>query len=163
MTGAFGSWVMGLVGAALLSAIAGALTPEGKVKAVTRLVCAAVTALALVSPAVKFDTSAYSKTLTLYRERERELTAEVSEKGGRLSRSIIESECEAYILDKAGNLGSPVRSAHVTAKWSGDGFWYPYEVRIESDGRAEADAELSYGIEVNLGIPKERQEWDYGN
>ena len=80
------------------------------------------------------------------------------EEADRLNRTIIERECAAYILDKADALGLAVSSAAVTARWSEEGFWYPWESRAAC---SESDREtLSAVIEAELGIPAERQSWE---
>ena len=75
-----------------------------------------------------------------------------------INQTIIERECAAYILDKADALGLAVSSAAVTARWSEEGFWYPWESRAAC---SESDREtLSAVIEAELGIPAERQSWE---
>ena len=82
------------------------------------------------------------------------------EEADRLNRTIIERECAAYILDKADALGISAADAAVTARWSEEGFWYPWESRVScpEGGRAA----LSEAIEAELGIPPERQSWEEG-
>ena len=71
------------------------------------------------------------------------------------SRTIIESDCCAYILDKAAALGASVRDASVSLKWSSEGFWYPAECGIDG----QYSEELSRAIESELGIGREGQKW----
>ena len=44
----------------------------------------------------------------------------------------------------------------VTARWSVDGFWYPWECSV---GAAYSDA-LAGSIEAELGIARERISWE---
>ena len=93
-----------------------------------------------------------------YGEAARSVAGEAGQEADRLNRTIIELECAAYILDKADALGLAVSSAAVTARWSEEGFWYPWESRAAC---SESDREtLSAVIEAELGIPAERQSWE---
>ena len=138
------AWIRALAGAAVFCAIALALCPEGRPKRVLRAACGVVMAAALLSPALGLDMQA--------------LPGEAGQEADRLNRTIIELECAAYILDKADALGLAVSSAAVTARWSEEGFWYPWESRAAC---SESDREtLSAVIEAELGIPAERQSWE---
>lgn len=150
------SWVMGLVGAALLTAAATALTPAGRVRRVTELICGVVMILALIQPLAELDLTAYSMNLAACRQEMALYENDLAQTNDRLTRRIIEAECGAYILDKAQVLGVTVWSAEVTAKWGDEGCWFPYEVHLEAEDQPGLDR-LSQTIEAQLGIPEERQ------
>lgn len=154
------SWVLSLTGAALLSAFALALTPQGRARSAVRLVCGVVTAIALVSPVLDFDFESYSMSLAAYRSAADQAAARLEETNDRLSRTIIEEECAAYILDKAQVLGLEMESASVTAKWGDADCWYPYEARLRAGGDELARRYLSDLISSELGIAPERQYWE---
>ena len=61
-------------------------------------------------------------------------------------------------MDKATQLGLDGLWAEVTARWSDEGFWYPWEARL--GGPESGRAELERLIEAELGIPAERQSWE---
>ena len=145
------SWLRALVGAAVFCALALALCPEGRPKRV-------VLAAALLSPVVELDMQALPEALARYGEAARAVAEGAGEEADRLNRTIIERECAAYILDKADALGISAADAAVTARWSEEGFWYPWESRVScpEGGRAA----LSEAIEAELGIPPERQSWE---
>lgn len=149
------SWVLGLAGASIFCAIAVELTPRGMVKNVLLPVCGAVMAMALFAPLLSFDFESYSLSMAKYRENAEALTAAAEEISDSLSRTIIETECESYILDKARTLGLTVEEADVTVRWSGEGYWYPVETRLKGD----YSVELSGLIEAELGIGAEEQFW----
>ena len=152
------NWIRALVGAAVFCALATALCPEGRPKRVLRAACGVVMAAALLSPVAALDTEALPKAMARYSEAARRQAESAAESADRLNRTIIESECEAYILDKAAQLGLDGLWAEVTARWSDEGFWYPWEARL---GRPESGrAELERLIEAELGIPAERQSWE---
>ncbi|MGN1002104.1 MAG: hypothetical protein ACI4PC_04980 [Oscillospiraceae bacterium] len=149
------SWILGLAGAALFCALATELTPKGMVKNVLTPLCGVVMALALVAPLLDFDFASYSLNLAKYRENAAALTASAEEISDSLSRTIIEENCETYILDKARSLGLTVSGADVTVRWSGDGYWYPVSAEIAG----AYSGELSRLLEAELGIGGENQIW----
>ena len=60
---------------------------------------------------------------------------------------------------RAAALGADLSSVDVTARWSDEGFWYPWSCTLTA---AEYSAALSESVEANLGIPAERQSWEEG-
>lgn len=149
------TWILGLAGAAVFCALATELTPKGMVKNVLGPVCGIVMALALLSPLLSIDFESYSLNLAKYRENAAALTASAEEISDSLSRTIIEEECESYILDKALSLGLALDGADVTVRWSGEGHWYP----VSAEMAGEYSRELSGLIEAELGISAENQIW----
>ena len=103
---------------------------------------------------------AVREVVARYGEAARAVAEGAGEEADRLNRTIIERECAAYILDNADALGISAADAAVTARWSEEGFWYPWESRVScpEGGRAA----LSEAIEAELGIPPERQSWEEG-
>ena len=153
-------WIMSLCGVAVVSAIALGLTPKGRVRNVTKLVCGLVTVIVLIKPVLGFDFSAYSMNLAEYGAAAETGANNLQDTNERLLRAIIEEECAAYILDKAQVLSLDATSVTVTAKWGDENAWYPYEAWLTVRG-GEADRErLRNAIEADLGIPGERQHWD---
>ena len=150
-------WILGLAGAAALCAAALALTPPGRVQRVQKLVCSTVMLLALISPLYSLDTGALARAMARSRETELALSQQAEQAAQRLRRSIIEEECAAYILDKAAETGITLDAASVTARWDEDGFWYPWEARL--DGADGSKKQLAPVIEAQLGIPEARQYW----
>lgn len=157
MTEAAGKWLLGLCAAAAVCAAALALCPEGRVRRVLRLVCGAVMTVALLAPVREFDLDLYARAAARYGEEARALGESAEEESDRLSRSIIEDECAAYIWDKADTLGLQVSSVRVGVRWSGDGFWYPWEADLDISGDAAVLETLSAAVESELGIPRARQ------
>ena len=155
MTEFFRSWILGLTGAAAFCALCSAVTPDGSVKKVQKLLCGVVMTLALVSPLMGMDMSAYSLNLARCRQQAEEISASAQEISDSLSRTFIEERCAAYILDKARLLGLEPAGVKVTVQWSGEGVWYPVEAEIE----VEYDRKLSEKIEEELGISAQNQHW----
>lgn len=157
MTDLLSMWVRGIIGVSLLSAAALAVTPKGRVHGVLRFACALATILVMLQPLLRLDPDSYAENLALYREEYASLGAAAREDADRLTRTIIEDECAAYILDKANALGVPVVRASVRAHWSGES-WVPYEAEVTLHAGADGSA-LARAMEAELGIPRERQEW----
>ena len=157
---AIGQWIIGLAASALITGVALAVTPEGRVRGVLKLVTGAVMVIALVSPVLRFNLDAFSVNAAESREKLQAVQDSVDEAGNRLSRDVIEQACAAYILDKAQGLGIEVQAVSVTAKWGDDGIFYPYEARITARLDDEQKGALSRAIEAELGIAPERQYWN---
>lgn len=155
MTELIRMWILGLAGAAVFCALCSAVTPEGSVKRVQKLMCGVVMTLALISPLAELDMSGYSLNMAQFRRRAGEIGASAQEISDGLSRTFIEERCAAYILDKARLLGLEIETVKVTTQWSGEGVWYPVEAEIG----AEYDRRLSEKIEEELGIPVQNQRW----
>ena len=159
MTETIRSWLLTMTGVALVSAIASFFASGGSMKRVLKLIGGVAMASALLSPLLKFDFAAYASSLQLYSDSMTWDPAAVEETENRLNRTIIESECGAYILDKAAQLSVPLTDAQITVQWSTDGFWYPCAVTLTQPAGAEKSTALAGIIEADLGIPSERQEW----
>jgi len=154
------NWILSVVGAALLSALALALTPEGRCRSVVRLLCGVVTALAVLRPLGQIDLEVYSMSMAAYREQAEAAVRSGEESNDRLSRSIIEQETAAYIWDKAQAAGLMPEEVTVTAKWGDTLCWYPYEVHLRGEAGADGREQLARIMESELGIPRERQHWE---
>ena len=51
-------------------------------------------------------------------------------------------------MDRAAALGADLSSVDVTARWSDEGFWYPWSCTLTAAGYSFA---LSESVEANLG------------
>lgn len=148
-------WITSCVSAALVCAIARELTPPGRVRTVQGFICAVVMALAVLSPVFSLDTQRLSIDIAKYSRMAEEQTRRAGDISDSLSRTVIQEEMRAYILDKAAQLGSEVYDAEAVLRWSGEGVWYPTGVKISG----KYDRALSQVIAAELGVDEERQEW----
>ena len=149
------SWILGLGGAAVFCAVMTEICPKGQVKTVVKMLCGMVMSLALISPLLSLDMDSYSLNLAKYRREGEAIAGEAQDAANAWSRTIIEEECRAYILDKAALLGMELPDASVTLKWSSEGFWYPVECSLP----VPYHPGLSSAIESGLGIGPESQKW----
>ena len=159
MTEALRSWIVGIAGAAMVTAIAMTVTPEGRVKRVVSLVCGLMTVLALVKPIVGFDYGSFSKYLAQYKNEAEAFSSDIGETNENLTRRIIEERCEAYILDKGKSRGLTDLDVAVQLSWSVDGFWYPSGASLTGSADETARQELGRDIEAELGIPAAELNW----
>lgn len=149
-------WLLGVVGASLLSSLALMLCPGGRVKAVTKMVCALVCALAMLEPLMKLDMGSLSAGLAAYRQQAQSITENEEETAKMVQRTYIQEQCAAYILTQAQSLTLSIEAAEVLALWdAAEGVWYPWEATVTGP----YDRTLARQIEEDLGIPEERQQW----
>jgi hypothetical protein len=153
------SWVIGIACAAMITAIAMTVTPEGSVKKAVALVCGLVVILALIKPIVGFDYTSFSKNMVELRNDAEAFSADVEGVNENLTRLIIEEECAAYILDKGTALGITDLEVIVTAVWSEEGYWYPCKASLKTNADEGMRFKLSRNIEAELGIPPEELTW----
>lgn len=152
-------WILKLVGTAMVSACAVALCPEGRAKRAVKLACGAASVIALLSITADFDLDQYASYLAQYRTRAESITRRAENDANAMTRFSIEKECEAYILDKASDLGITDIEVSVVCAWDDGGMWYP--VRAELSGNISEEAQINLGryLETELGIPAEKQMW----
>ena len=153
------AWITSVFAASLLSSLALALCPQGRVKGVVRMVCGLVCALAVASPLVRLNMGSLAAGMAAYGQQARSAAETGEEEQKMLERTYIEEQCAAYILAKASDLGAKLEGASVLARWDEDVLvWYPWEA-VMTGPRSSA---LSRAVEAELGIPAERQEWRGG-
>ncbi len=150
------AWIMGIFAASLLSALALGLSPPGRVRSVTRMVCGLVCALAVASPLAKIDTAVIAAGIAAYERQARLAVSGGEEEEKMLERTYIEAECAAYISARASEAGLETGEITVLARWDDQALlWYPWEMTAA----CPYDAALSRLAEAELGIPAERQKW----
>lgn len=159
MTDIFSQWLHAVVYTGIVCSIALMLSPDGRVKNALKILCAVAMCAAIVSPLSELDFDAYSKAMARCRLDAEQYTTQGEQYSKNLNRTIIEDECRAYILDKAGETGTELAEVTVTAEWSTDGYWYPQSVRLVTSGPAAENSRLAQIIEADLGVPRTRQEW----
>jgi len=135
-----------------------ALTPEGTPKKMVRLVCGAVSVIAVLSVITQFRFDDYSKYIFNSREEAKRVVSQAEEDVQVQKRIIIEESCVSYILDKGNELGAQI-SVRVKAMWSQEGYWYPVEAEISGACDAAAQKALTRYMENELGIREDKQIW----
>lgn len=148
-----------LCAVSFFSALAINLTPEGKERRVMSFVCSVVLLAAVCKTVKEPDWDQYVLEKGLLHQREQEFLQQASARNNELQRIVMEKEMETYILNKALQLQIPLDSVSVTAQWSLEGLWLPYRLVLIGNADAESQARLSSVLEMELGVPRERQEW----
>jgi stage III sporulation protein AF len=159
MTDFISDWIRSIAAAALVSSVALAVVPKGRVQRVSRAVCGILMIIAIISPLTDVNGEDISIDMAQYRSDSLEITESAKSEQANMSRTIIQAQLEEYILDKAANEGIALSSAAVTVKWSDDGYWYPFEVELSGELNQTEKTWLSSLLESDLGIVPERQNW----
>lgn len=148
-----------LCGLSLFCGIALGLMPEGGVKKAAAIACSVVLIMTVLMPLSKIDLGDYSLELAKYREMGEALAEKGQETRDGMNRTVIQQECEAYIMDKATKLGIGVREVKISAQWNTEGVWVPNHVTLVSNCEESEKQHLSDMILSELGISTENQEW----
>lgn len=135
------------------------IIPEGGVKRITGILCSAILIIVILTPIKSIDIDSYALLLTQYREQEAQLTARADEINSRLNRAVIVEEYEAYIMDKAEELGIDVKEAGVEVQWSTEAVWVPYSVSVTANADISLRRVFEDKLMAELGIPQERVKW----
>ena len=159
MSGA-GEWLLAVLSACILCAVAESLMPAGPVKRVGKLVCGLVLLCALLSGVGGLDLEGSRIWAQQWRsglEADKENLNEQVNEGMKV---IIEEKCEAYIVDKAAQMGLTC-TAQVSCRMEGE-LWVPEEVKIQGALSTEDRERLGSCIQEDLGIPSHRQIYEGG-
>lgn len=148
------SWLLALVAASLICALADALIPKGAVKRVGRLVCGLVLASAILSPLAGLDVESGQSWLERHLASVEFQRAELEEEVNGQMKVIIEQEYAAYIVDKAAQLGAAC-SARTECRRDG-GLYLPQRVEVTGAVPPPLQAELVQIIVRDLGVPEEQ-------
>ncbi|WP_251447634.1 hypothetical protein [Vermiculatibacterium agrestimuris] len=143
-------WLLGVTAAALAVALAQALTPEGAVKKVGRLVGGMVLLLAVAKPLLSLEPGTLAVTAGAW---EQEAAARTGED---VMKTLIEEKTSAYIVDKGGALGMEC-TAQTQAEDDGSGWTVPWQVTVRGTWNESQRQALSDLIARELDIPPERQ------
>lgn len=149
-------WLLSVIAACLLCALADALMPQGPVKKAGRLVCGLVLLCVMLSPLPGLRVEEGQAWLEDYfagLEQQKQDLKETADAG---TKGIIEEEYAAYIVDKAKELGIVCR-ARVACRTGEDGLRVPDRVEVTGRFSDEEQSRLTQIIEEELLVPPERQ------
>ena len=153
------TWIMSMAGAAVLTALCMAVTPEGQAKKAVKFVCGLVMIICFAAPIIgglpkiSLDISRFSADAGDIMSRAEENTETVT-------RTLIQSQCETYISDKGKLLGLEELEVSVEVRWSEEGYWYPVSAEIQGAvGSPETISSLEWYITTELGIQEDAIYW----
>ena len=144
-------WLLGITAAALAVALAQAMTPEGTVKKLLRLIGGLALLLAVVAPLRGF----VPKDLRSPGELTPDVES-VESAGEEVMKTLIAQKVGAYIVDKGSELGCPC-TAEVTVAEDENGWPVPWSVEVRGQWTAKEKKELSRLMAQELEIPEQRQ------
>lgn len=152
MTDFLRTWLLGIVCAAMITALAECLTPDGGVQRVCRLAGGLSLIMTVIAPLAVLDEVKLQEITSSYNLKADTYRAELQEEQDFLYESIIEENAAAYISDKAKEIGISC-SVSVTAAWD-EGIPCLHAVRVRGLWTAEQRELLHQVIESDLGIPR---------
>jgi len=158
MTEFLREWILGLVMAAILSSIALAVTPKGQIRSIVAFVCGIVMIVAMVAPIFTIDDIPGENFTPSRFDIEAEMDR-IDEFQASLVGGIIRGQSEAYIWDKAEQLGIVPYEIIVETTFGESGHYYPLRIFIHGTFTASARAALSEYLLQTFGITLENQHW----
>ena len=153
----FRAYLIRVTAAAILGAIIRRLAPSGGAGRAARLGAGLLVLVTAFGPIASIHPASATQDLVRQGYGDPLTTAEFSKTVNDLLTELITEQTEAYILDKARELGLTL-TAEVTARVE-DTYPVPYSVKLCGSPTASQKAALTEVIEAELKIPKERQEW----
>lgn len=160
MLGLLRQWLVGVTCAAMVAALAEALTPPGAVNRIGRLAGGLVLLIAVVKPIAQVDAGALTRALTEYQLDLSAYEARLEEENRALMKTIIEEQAAAYIVDKADAMGL---SCAVTVEADENGEWpIPWTVTVRGALDEAGQRALTERIESDFAIPEQRQFYQTG-
>ncbi len=146
-------WMLSVVCAALLAALAGALCPAGRGRKLTGLAGGLLLLFVMLKPLARLGAGSealaeFQNALTGQAQ-----TAEAEE----LRKDIIAQQTAAYISDKATALGIVDPQVQVRCRWTEDGFPAPESVQVRGSGDGEAWRALQRAITADFGLDASHQ------
>ena len=148
------AWLLGIVLTAFASALARQLAPGGREQAMVRLAGGLLLTLAILRPLAGLDWEGAALEAGSFRTQTQEQAAEYRKNQQQALAVIIEEKTEAYILDKAKQLGVAC-GVEVTAAAGESGIPLPDRVTI----CGPYSRELAVCVEEEVGIPAENMIW----
>ena len=156
MTGGLRGWLLTVIAACVLCALAERLMPPGPVKRAGSVTCGLVLLWAVLSPLARPDLMSGQAWLADYldslEQRETELRGQVNEG----TKVLIEQEYAAYIVDKAAEWGISC-TARVKCRAGEEGLYLPEEIVVTGALSGEERGRLTQMIREDLDVSEERQ------
>lgn len=155
MMAAARTWLTAVAAVTLLLSMAEMLVPQGSLREIASFTGGLILLAVLMQPLGKIDPAKIDLNISHYQEAVEQRQTELEASQKEELASLIESEMETYISDKAKSMSLTLR-VQVTAEPDSSGV--PVPVRAELTGpRSE---ELSRWLDAELGLPAERQVWN---
>lgn len=151
------SWLFSIVCAAMVAAVAEALTPKGFPKQLVRYAGGLLVLLAVLTPVKRLDSRVFGNAIADWKGRYENAAETLAEQNIEVTKTIIAQETAAYISDKAAELGITQCRVEVRCRMTDRGYPAPESVRVEGCGAEEAWQALSRCITADFAIEREGQ------
>lgn len=148
-------WITSIVTVTMLLSVIQTMVPDGRIRRISSFGGGLVLMVVLLQPIFRIDVSDLELGGTAYEEEIRTRQEEANQSVRTEWEGIIEREVAAYISDKADALGLNL-SVEVRAETGDDGL--PVLTAELAGCPSELLAEY---LATELGIPRERQVWEY--
>ena len=153
-----GQWLLSIVAASVLCAVAEELMPSGSVKQVGKLVCGLVILWVLLAPlktlgsVLELDWFEEYNMQMAQTKQELELQVETDRK------AVIEEKCAAYIVDKAAELGVAC-TVEVYCRVGEEGLYLPEHVKLTGVFSDVAQSQMTQLLEEEFALASGQQEY----
>lgn len=151
------NWLFSIVCAALVAAVADALSPKGFPKQLVRYAGGLLVLLAVLGPVKRLDSNAIGDAMANLKGRYSGYTEAFAQQNTEVTKAIIAEETTAYISDKAAGLGITQCRVEVRCRVTEEGFPAPDTVRVEGCGDEKAWQALSRAITEDFAVEASAQ------
>jgi hypothetical protein len=151
------AYLLRVTAAAILAAVLGRMSGKNAAGRATRLGAGLLVLLTALGPLGSADTVSAAKQLAKWGASDPLTTQNFEMETNQLLSDLISQQAEAYILDKAQELGMQL-TVQVTTQVS-DTYPVPWQVRLTGQWDQAGREALTQMISQELGVPEERQEW----
>lgn len=152
------SWLLGVIAASLLTAVADSLMPEGAVKQTGKLACGLVVLFAVLSPLMRLDPHQMEEWLEDYAITQEEQKTQLAQQRSEQMKTVMEERFAAYISDKTEALGAVCR-VRVECEAQEPDVFLPVRAELTGNWDPEIRAQLERLLEEDLGIPLKQQSY----
>ena len=151
------NWLFSIVCAAMIAAVAEALSPKGFPQTLSRYAGGLLVLLAVLAPVKRLDADVIGDMMADLKGKYGGYTEAFSQQNEEVAKAIIAQETAAYISDKAAGLGITQCRVEVRCRMTEEGFPAPETVRVEGCGEEYAWQALSKTITADFAIEREAQ------
>lgn len=147
-------YVFSIICTAMLCAVVSALIQSNHLKKGVKLLCAVVLILTAVNPVCRLDINEYLQIDTSYEKQAEAFSSKGIAMAQEALSDIIKENTEAYILDKAKELGSCL-SVEITVGPD----YLPNSSSISGERSPSVKKQIERILEKDIGIARENQQW----
>lgn len=150
-------YLYGILCAAVICTVITALTPKSKSAGkLIRMLCGLFLLLSILKPIGNIDLSNIGDFADSLQTDSERIVAQGVEASAQSLRSVIKEECEAYVMEKAMQMGAEISVEIVIAEGNTP---VPTDATVTGTVSPYAKQRLAVILAEDLNIPKERQKW----